>query len=130
VRLLLDTSVFLWLQTEPERLGSQLEQVADPATDLFVSAATAWEIAIKYALGRLPLPEPPDRWMPDRVRALAAVPLPIDHDHALAVAALPPVHRDPVDRLLIAQSRLLGAPLLTADSIFTRYDVQTLFVEP
>jgi PIN domain nuclease of toxin-antitoxin system len=104
--------------------------VADPATELFVSAATAWEIAIKYALGRLPLPEPPDRWMPDRVRALAAVPLPIDHDHALAVAALPPVHRDPFDRLLITQSRLLGAPLLTADPIFTRYDVQTLFVGP
>ncbi len=128
MKLLLDTHVFLWLQTEPERVGEHLPAVEDRRNELLLSAASSWEIAIKHGLGRLSLPEPPKRYVPDRMRALGAVGVPIQHDHALSVAALPPLHRDPFDRLLIAQAQSLGATILTADGTLARYPVQTLLV--
>jgi PIN domain nuclease of toxin-antitoxin system len=128
LRLLLDTHVFLWLQTEPERLGEHLPVVQDDRTILLLSAASSWEIAIKYELGRLPLPEAPERYVPTRMRAIDAEGLPVEHAHALAVASLPTLHRDPFDRLLIAQSRAVGAPLLTADPAVAQYPAETLLV--
>lgn len=128
MRLLLDTRVFLWIQTEPERLAPHLPLLKDPATELLLSAVSAWEIAIKHGLGRLPLPEVPERWVPRRMRAINAQPLAITHDHALGVAALPPLHRDPFDRLLVAQVRALDIPLLTADVTVASYPVKTLLV--
>jgi PIN domain nuclease of toxin-antitoxin system len=128
VRLLLDTHVFLWLLTEPERIGEHLPLVEDRRNELLVSAACSWEIAIKHGLGRLPLPEPPQRYVPDRLRAIGAHALPIEHTHALAVAALEPLHRDPFDRLLVAQAGLLDVPIMTADAIIARYPVRTLMV--
>jgi len=126
VRILLDTHIFLWLQTEPERLGKQLPLVEDQRNELLLSAASSWEIAIKYALGRLPLPESPERYVPERMRALNARGLPIEHTHALAVAALPSLHGDPFDRLLIAQAGLLDLSILTADATVAAYPVRTL----
>ena len=99
VRLLLDTHVFLWLQTEPERHGEQLATVEHPRNELLLSAASSWEIALKHALGRLRLPEPPERYVPQRMRAIGAVGVAIEPSHALAASALPSVHRDPFDRL-------------------------------
>jgi PIN domain nuclease of toxin-antitoxin system len=128
MRLLLDTHVFLWLQATPARLGNRLTLLADPETELLVSAASAWEIAIKSALGRLPLPEPPTQWVTSRIAMIRAQPVAVELAHALAVADLAPVHRDPFDRLLVCQSRLLGAPLVTADPVFDRYDVELLRV--
>lgn len=128
MRLLLDTHVFLWLQTEPERLGAHLPAVEDESTDLLVSAASSWEIAIKHGLGRLELPEPPGRYVPDRLRAIDAQPVAVEHAHALAVASLPRLHRDPFDRLLVAQSQALDAPIVTADPSVAQYDVATLLV--
>lgn len=128
MRLLLDTHVFLWLHTEPERVGEHLSVVEDRRTELLLSAVSSWEIAIKHALGRLPLPEPPDRYVPERIRAIGAVALPIEHSHALAVSSLPPVHRDPFDRLLIAQAGSLGVPILTADPVLAKYPAETLLV--
>jgi len=128
VRLLLDTHVFLWLQTEPERLREHRAVVEDPDTELLVSAASAWEIAIKHALGRLPLPEPPATYVPTRMQAIRATPLAVQHDHALAVASLPLLHRDPFDRLLVAQALVLGVTILTADSILEQYPARTLLV--
>jgi PIN domain nuclease of toxin-antitoxin system len=128
VKLLLDTHVFLWLLTEPERLGDHLALVEDRRTELLVSAASSWEIAIKHELGKLPLPEPPERYVPDRIRAIRAQPLAIEHSHALAVASLPPLHRDPFDRLLIAQAGALGVAILTADPAVAQYPAQTLLV--
>jgi len=128
VRLLLDTHVFLWLQTEPERIGDHLTLVEDRTTTLFLSAASAWEIAIKYGIERLPLPEPPERYVPTRMRAIGAEALPIEHAHALAVAALPALHRDPFDRLLIAQAGAAGATILTADPAVAQYPAETLLV--
>jgi PIN domain nuclease of toxin-antitoxin system len=126
LRLLLDTHVFLWLLTEPERIGEHRQLVEDPRTELLVSAVVSWEIAIKYGLGRLPLPEPPERYVPERIRAIGAQAFPIEHTHALAVAMLPPLHRDPFDRLLVAQARLLEVPILTADPAIAGYAVRTL----
>jgi PIN domain nuclease of toxin-antitoxin system len=128
VKLLLDTHIFLWSHTERKRIGEHLSLIEDPHNERLFSAAGSWEIAIKYALGRLPLPEPPQRYVPSRMRAISAVAVPIEHNHALAVAALPPLHGDPFDRLLIAQSQLLDVPILTADPTIARYPVQTLLV--
>lgn len=128
MRILLDTHVFLWLQTEPERLGDRLPLVEDIRNELMVSAASSWEIAIKHGLGWLDLPEPPERYVPERIRALGATGLPVEHSHALAVAKLPSVHRDPFDRLLVAQARALQAPILTADRAFDGYPVEALMV--
>ena len=128
MRVLLDTHVFLWLQTEPERLGDRLALVEDNATTLLLSAASSWEMAIKYALRRLPLPEPPERYVPTRMRAIGAEALPIEHPHALAVASLPELHRDPFDRLLVAQATIAGIAILTADPAVAQYPAETLLV--
>jgi len=128
VRLLLDTHVFLWLLAEPERLGQHLASVEGAGNDLFVSAASSWEIAIKVRLGRLELPDDPKRYVPDRMRALGAEPLPVEHAHALAVADLPMLHRDPFDRVLVAQARHLELTIVTADADIARYDVRTILV--
>lgn len=126
--LLLDTQVFLWMQTEPERLGERLALVEDRRTELLLSAASSWEIAIKHALGRLSLPDPPHRYVPDRVRAIGARAIPIEHPHALAVADLPLLHRDPFDRLLVAQAGALGVAILTSDAMLARYPAKTLLI--
>jgi len=128
VRFLLDTHVFLWLLAEPERLGAQVQSLEDPDNELFLSAASSWEIAIKSKLGRLELPDDPQRYVPDSMRAIGVDPLSIDHSHALAVSDLPPHHRDPFDRLLVAQARALRMPIVTADTHIALYDVETLLI--
>ena len=127
MRVLLDTHCWLWMQTEPERFSSQsLALVSDEANDLLFSAASSWEIAIKYALGTLPLPQPPAQYVPDRMRSSMVTPLPVRHEHALWVAGLPLHHRDPFDRLLVVQAQGEGVPLLTADRAIARYDVEVV----
>ncbi|HEX3433067.1 MAG TPA: type II toxin-antitoxin system VapC family toxin [Solirubrobacteraceae bacterium] len=128
MRLLLDTHVFLWLNTQPERLGDRLTLLEAASNELLVSAASTWEIAIKYAGGGLALPEPPERFVPTRIRDIGAEPLAIEHVHALAVSRLPNLHRDPFDRMLIAQAGALDATLVTADERIIRYPVRTLAV--
>lgn len=128
MNLLLDTHVFLWLQTEPDRLGQHLRLMEDPRNDLLVSAASSWEIAIKYQLGKLPLPEEPARYVPHRMRAIGARGVAVEHSHALAVADLPPLHRDPFDRLLVAQATLLDLTLVTTDPAVAAYPVTTILV--
>jgi len=126
LKVLLDTRIFLWLQSEPERLGEHLSLVEDSRTELIVSAVSSWEIAIKNGLGRLPLPEPAARYVPERIRVIGAQTLAIEHTHALAVAGLPPLHRDPFDRLLVAQAGLLDLSILTADPEVAQYRAGTL----
>jgi PIN domain nuclease of toxin-antitoxin system len=128
VKVLLDTHVFLWLHTDPERLGEHLPLLEDRRNELLVSAASSWEIAIKYGLGQLALPEAPERYVPERLRLIDAKPLAIEHTHALAVAGLPRLHRDPFDRLLVAQAGLLDVPIVTADPQIAQYAVRTLQV--
>ena len=126
MRVLIDTQVFLWLHSEPERLGAQLAMVEDPGTIRLVSAVVGWEITIKHGLGRLVLPAPPQRWVPDKLQAGAMTPLPIELSHVLGVAELPPHHSDPFDRLLISQARLLGVPVLTSNRAFARSDIDRI----
>jgi PIN domain nuclease of toxin-antitoxin system len=127
LKLLLDTHVWLWMQTTPTRIAPDvLELIADTRNTVWLSSASAWEIAIKYAMGRLPLPVPPSDYVPSRMARSGTSGLTVEHRHALHVAGLPPHHRDPFDRLLVAQAQLEGAVLVTADSQLDAYDVQRL----
>lgn len=119
--LLLDTHLLLWAAGEPERLSPAARaRIADPAETLFFSAASFWEIAIKAALGRADFvvePRRPRRGLLDNGYAE----MPVRSEHAVAVADLPPLHRDPFDRILVAQARIEGATLLTADAAVAAY---------
>ena len=127
MRILLDTHCWLWLQVEPERLrDTSLELVENRGNELLLSAASSWEIAVKHALGRLPLPEPPATYVPSRMASSGVAGLPVEHIHALRVAELPPLHRDPFDRLLVAQAREEKLTLLTADPRILAYDVDCI----
>jgi PIN domain nuclease of toxin-antitoxin system len=128
LRILLDTHVFLWLQSAPERLGEHLDRLREPDTERLVSAVVSWEIAVKHQLDRLPLPEPPQSYVPRRMREIRAVSVPIEQAHTLEVVTLPSIHRDPFDRLLVAQARVLGVPIMTADPTIWAYPVETIMV--
>jgi PIN domain nuclease of toxin-antitoxin system len=126
-RYLLDTHVWLWMQADPDRLGGKTREIVeDSANQLLLSAASAWEIAIKYRLGKLPLPEAPSAYIPDRMRRSGTTPLPVEHAHALRTAELPDHHKDPFDRLLIAQAQLLDVPIITIDEHIPAYDVRVI----
>ena len=127
MRILLDTHCWLWLQATPERISAPTRDLlADPANQIVLSAASAWEIAIKYALGKLPLPRAPHLYVPSRMRQTGTTPLAIEPAHALRVAMLPPHHADPFDRLLIAQAQIEKMAVLTVDAQFKSYDVRLL----
>lgn len=126
-RYLVDTHVWLWIQSDPDRLRDETRAtVEDLRNSILLSAASAWEIAIKYRLGKLSLPQPPASYVPDRMRRSGTSPLSVDHAHALKTADLPDHHRDPFDRLLVAQAQLLGLTIITADHQLSAYDVSVL----
>lgn len=127
MRYLVDTHVWLWMLTAHDRIRAGAAEVIEEGTsELLLSAASSWEIAIKYAIGRLPLPEAPDRYVPSRMRASGVESLPISHSHALRVASLPRYHDDPFDRLLVAQAQLEALTIISADPALDRYDVPVL----
>jgi len=127
VSYLLDTHVWLWMLTDPARIRPDLlSELRDGRTRLLLSAASSWEIAIKWAIGRLPLPDPPATYVPTRMRRSGVEGLPVEHAHALRVATLPNLHRDPFDRVLIAQAQLEGLTLVTVDPAFDGYDVSLI----
>jgi PIN domain nuclease of toxin-antitoxin system len=118
VRLLLDTHVFLWWCAGDSRLGDLEHQaIRNGANDVFLSAASVWEMAIKQNLGRLQIPEPASA----AVARLGIERLPVAFEHAEATALLPPLHRDPFDRLLVAQARIEGLTLMTRDPQIRSY---------
>jgi PIN domain nuclease of toxin-antitoxin system len=125
---LLDTHVWLWMLSEPDRLGRAADLLEDARNELLVSAASSWEIVIKHGLGRLPLPEPPSSFVPSRLRRSGVTPIGIDHADVLAVEHLPPLHRDPFDRVLIAQASRRGVPVVTRDPVFGDYSVEVVLV--
>lgn len=123
MRILLDTHCWLWMQMAPERLaGSVRELLADPDHRLYFSAASSWEIAVKWALGKLPLPASPAEYVPSRLERQGVEGLPVHHRHALMVASLPHHHRDPFDRLLLAQAQAEDLAFLTADRQLAAYE--------
>lgn len=128
MKILLDTQAFLWWNMDDPRLSQTARAlIADGRNELYLSAASAWEIAIKAARGSLILPEPPAQYVPSRLQLHRMLALPILFRHALYVYDLPRLHRDPFDRLLIAQSRLEDLPLLTVDPEIARYDIRCLW---
>ncbi len=125
MKILLDTGCWLWSLSDPERLNKKARDfISNRAHTLFLSAASSWEIAIKAALGKLRLPEPPEQYIPGRMAAMDVLGLPVEHAHALRVFNLPAHHRDPFDRILIAQAQMESLTILTADPAFRAYDVE------
>lgn len=127
MKVLLDTQCWLWMQAAPERFSpSTLALIEDDGNILLLSAASGWEISIKYALGKLPLPDPPDHYVPARMQSSGVEALAVRMEHALQVAQLPLHHQDPFDRLLVAQAKVERVPLLSADSKLAVYDVELM----
>lgn len=123
MRLLLDSHVLLWWAADDPQLATAAREAIDaPANEVFLSAATAWELAIKAAAGRLEMPDD----LVARALRQGVRPLPIDLEHAADAAALPAHHRDPFDRMLVAQARRESMTLVTADAALGLYDVPTL----
>ncbi|MEK6588120.1 MAG: type II toxin-antitoxin system VapC family toxin [Chloroflexota bacterium] len=128
MRLLLDTQVFLWWIVDEESLSDHARNLMrDGSNILFLSAASAWEIAIKASIGRLDIGGEPAKVIAEQMAANAIQPLPIQVTHALHTYDLPRHHRDPFDRLLIAQCQVEGLPILTSDHLFLRYEVDTVW---
>lgn len=127
---LLDTHIWLWSILTPERLGDEGRSAIEAAdSDLYLSAASSWEISIKYGLGRLPLPESPEAFILPRLIRDNIKPLSIEHHHTCRVSTLPPIHRDPFDRILIAQAQTEKLKLITADEQLAAYDVDLLLIK-
>jgi PIN domain nuclease of toxin-antitoxin system len=128
VKLLLDTCTFLWIIADAPPLSRTARALFQaPENDVFLSAGSAWEIAIKHALGRLPLPEAPARFVPAMRDAHGIEPLPVDEASALHIARLPALHRDPFDRLLVSQAIVHGLTILTPDPLITQYPALTVW---
>lgn len=128
MRALLDTHTFLWWNMGDTRLSKlATETIADGRNEIFLSAVSAWEIAIKFRRGRLTLPEAPERYVTSRLALHGFQPLSVQLNHALRTAELPDYHNDPFDRLLIAQSQWENLPLVTADPEIVQYEVAVLW---
>jgi len=127
LKLLLDTQCWLWWFAEPDRLSEvAMAQIADASNELWLSVASVWEMGIKVAIGKLRLPESLDTYVASRMRQLDTKPLEITAPHALRAAALPMHHRDPFDRMLVAQAQLEGMALVSADEVFRKYHEPTV----
>lgn len=125
---LLDTHTFLWLAAEPEKLSATvLAVVAEGVIELHLSAASGWEVALLWKLNRIELPEPPETFIPSAIQALGITPKPISFDVAISAATLPLIHRDPFDRILVAEALKNGFTILTKDQTLSRYGVNTLW---
>ncbi len=128
MRALLDTHTFLWWNLDDPQLSNKAREfISDGRNEIFLSAASTWEIAIKAANGRLKLPDAPGKYVADRIRLHHFSALPIEISHTLQVYDLPLVHTDPFDRLLVAQSQMENLPLLTADSEIRRYQIEVIW---
>jgi PIN domain nuclease of toxin-antitoxin system len=127
VKLLLDTQIWLWLTSGDHRLTPRIRDVIEDCSNtVALSVVSACEIAIKTRLGKLALPMPPRLYLTTMLARQEIGTLPVMLDDATAVADLPDVHRDPFDRLLVAQSIVNGLTLVSADPIFTRYSVDLI----
>lgn len=125
MRLLLDTCTFLWLIAGAPELSTRARDLfGDPDNDIYLSAVSAWEIAVKYGLGRLPLPEAPERFVPAQRDRHGIQPLALDEESALHLARLPRLHRDPFDRMLVCQAIVHGLVILGPDPAITQYPVR------
>lgn len=129
--LLVDTHCWLWSLLAPERLNApSREALRDPRQAVFLSVASMWEMTIKAGLGKLSLPLPPSEYIPSRLATLGHQTLPILPPHVFALERMPLHHKDPFDRLLVAQAQVEGLQLVTADQALRPYDVPLLWAGP
>jgi PIN domain nuclease of toxin-antitoxin system len=128
MKLLIDTQCWLWWFAEPDRLQEEtIAQISDESNEIWFSVASVWELGIKVGLGKLPLPEPLDRYLASRMKQLGARSLEIRADHALQAGGLPLHHRDQFDRMLIAQAQVEGMTIVTSDRLFELYKVEVIW---
>jgi PIN domain nuclease of toxin-antitoxin system len=128
MNILLDTHAFLWWITDAQELSEKARShIKNGNNTLFWSAASSWETAIKYALGKLPLSEAPGTFIPTELKKNRIELLPIASNHAFHAGQLPLHHQDPFDRMLIAQAQLESFLLLSSDSKFDQYDVEVVW---
>lgn len=128
MNLLLDTHAFLWFISDDESLSPAARAAITAAENqVWLSAASAWEITVKYGIGKLPLPDTPDRFVPTMRQRAGIDLLPIGEAEVCQVHKLPPVHRDPFDRILVAQANCNGLVIVTDDTWIGRYPVRTLW---
>jgi PIN domain nuclease of toxin-antitoxin system len=128
MRILLDTCTFLWIVIDSPRLSPLARKLfAAPENEIYLSAVSSWEIGVKYAAGKLKLPEPPGSWVPSRRATYEITELPLDEESALNQIRLPELHTDPFDRALISQSIIHGLALLTPDEQIARYPARVLW---
>ena len=126
MRILLDTCTFLWLITDDIALSaSARDAFVDPDNDVYLSAVSVWEIAVKYGLGKLSLPASPDRFIPIERERHGIASLPLEEQAILYLSKLPLLHRDPFDRALVCQAIQHELTLLTPDPLITQYAVRT-----
>jgi PIN domain nuclease of toxin-antitoxin system len=127
MRLLLDTHVFLWyISADPQLPIAFRDAIRDPANEVFLSVASVWEAVIKHCLGKLPLPDAPAEYLPRQREAHRIAALPVEEAALAHLAGLPPLHRDPFDRILIAQALQHGLTLVTVDDAVRAYPVPLL----
>lgn len=128
MNVLLDTHAFLWWVIDDSRLSSTAKAIiADPTNTVYFSVVSAWEIIIKERTGKLSLPEPPETYIPSRIASNQFISLAVQMQHILQIATLPDHHRDPFDRLLIAQGQVENIPLLTVDHLISQYSVDVIW---
>lgn len=120
MRILLDSHVVLWWLDDNDSLGSRCRDLIQQADEAFVSAVTPWELGIKQALGKLSMPD----GLSDVLTSEGFMSLPITAAHAELAPSLPPLHRDPFDRMLVAQAQLETLTLVTADKALANYDIE------
>lgn len=124
MRILLDTHASLWLLIEPERVSPRaVDLLGDPATELLLSSVVVWEVLMKQSLGKLDAPHD----FVEQMLSGGAVPLPLTIEHAEAAVDLPWHHRDPFDRMLVAQAKVEGAALLSSANNISAYDVNVIW---
>jgi len=127
MRILLDTHIFLWFISGDTQLSTDVrDAIRDPGNDVYLSAISVWEAIVKYQLGKLPLPEHPETYLPKQRELHQISSLTLDESNVLQLAKLPPLHRDPFDRMLICQALQNNLTIATLDSAVRAYPVSVM----
>ena len=128
MRILLDTVTFLWAVTDaPDLSDDARELFVDPGNEIYRSSVSTWEIVIRHSLVKLPLPEPPIRFVPAQRKQHSIDVLPLDEEATLHLTRLPALHRDPFDRMLVCQAIVHHLVILTPDELINQYSVRTMW---